>query len=233
MKRLICLALSLILLPSAAKADFIIDDFSTTSIVNAFIGPAAGGYTLDDDVAGTLSIAVTPQASFTGGGNAVSIAIIQPFPGGMPSVTLSYDFDDPIDLQAVGVAPGSPLVLNLFDDVVGSFELAATFRSGADSLSFDPIAIAGPGPIALNGPDLGDGAIVSQTDGIDLVFTATSFVTPMGGGIPTASFSGSSASIVAAPEPASMALAGVAVCTLGGVNRLRRRRKNSKEALAA
>jgi hypothetical protein len=214
----------MVALSGVAQADFVIDDFQNHFAFNTDTSTFTGA--LDQDALGTYSYVTTGFGTTSSiiQTNADTFLATTNQIGG--NVTLTYDLTSPVDLHSSGAFPGSPLVLDLFRTVAGAWNLVVTYTSGASSASFDTIAInsaTAPGPIGINGSDLGDGALASAVDQIELSFTVTSL-----DGALAATLQSNQASIAAVPEPASFALFGLTA--LGGVVAYRRKRKETQTA---
>ena len=221
------LAAMLMCMP-VSQADFVIDDFQGAgeTTLTAINGVSPGNIVTQSAIAvdGGLRTTVIGAASgvtqLTYGSAFAALAT-----GVGNTVKISYTLSSPFDLHSSGAFAGSPLLLDLFSVVNGTWDLVATYHSTTtgESADFDTVTISSAGPIGLTGTELGRGALASTVDSIDLLFT----VNTLGAGS-SASFSITGGSIAAVPEPTSIALLGLT--GLGGVVVARRRKKSEKAA---
>ncbi len=226
MKKLLVLSLALFATPLIAKADFVVDNFGGGTVGNAAGAPrAAGGGTVAEVYAGAL----------IGGGQllsnvpSTSTASINPsFNGMLPLVSLVYDFT-PVN----GVLPFNPgenflLVRSVsYTAGVGATpaSLVATFVTASASNVLQSQAITLGLADGLTNQDL----YVDITGLSNIGDTRAVSLSFFGG--PGATSSIGSLEFTSAPEPASLALTGLAVTAIGGVVAARRR-KSSAFALA-
>ncbi|MFK7777473.1 MAG: PEP-CTERM sorting domain-containing protein [Gimesia sp.] len=212
-----------LMLCSSASASLVIDDFSQAVV---FMGAAdsLGPTALDDGVIGTRTITTFGLSDGSSGGNIASgfdvggssVELTTSTTDGF--VTIVYDFTGgPVDLHSTGAFPGSPLKLDLFNSVLGSFDLDVTYEGLGGVTSTTSFVISGPGAVGVSGSLFGNGALASAVDKLTLKFTANTLDTGF------ASFSSNSASIAAVPEPTSLALLGASM--FGGFGVVARRRK--------
>lgn len=215
-----CLTLlaTVLLAGSSANASIVIDSFSFDNTQD--INSPGSTAPFSTGVFGTRTITLTGSGGFQSLGPGEILSAVG------PGSTLLFDYSlaAPIDLHSSGNFAGSPLVLDLFDTVNGTFSLQVTYHSGADSATLPAIAFsnASPTAIGIQGTSFGDGALASAVDRIELLFTGTgflggSFQTPVNG-----------ASIAAVPEPTTMAL--LTPLMLGGVFYRRRKAKEADQS---
>ncbi|WP_013630470.1 PEP-CTERM sorting domain-containing protein [Rubinisphaera brasiliensis] len=221
-----CLILlaTVLLAGSSANASLVIDNFNPGGI--NLNGPGTQSYALNDDVSGLGTFDLSNVGGGSGiqaGGGALTVSLLNTFAD--TQVTITYSLDTPLDLHSSGAFPGSPLVLDLFDTLLGTFELDVTYTGAAGSATIKDIAITTPGQaVGINGGQFGNGAIASAVDEIKLEFRATSL--GFDGFSNVAKFSGTS--IAAVPEPTTMAL--LTPLMLGGVFYRRRKTKEADQA---
>jgi len=207
-----------LLLCNQASASLVIDNFSQGASLSTF-GTLTQTVALDDDVAGsrTLTIAGPGFAQFVESGvgntNFITSAI-------GTSLTMSYTGLPSIDLHSSGAFSGSPLVLDLFDSVLGSFSLDVTYGSGVNTAT-QSFTISSAGLVGVSGTGFGDGALASAVDSI--LFEFTTLTIDGGAGVSQFLVNDGSASISAVPEPTSLALLGASM--FGGLGIVARRRK--------
>ena len=218
MKCFVYTAAVALMLCSSASASLVIDDFSQSVSLSTF-GTLTDSRALDDDVVGTriMTVAGPGFAQFTesGVGNVNFITS-----GIGTSFTLSYTGLPSLDLHSSGAFLGSPLVLDLFDSVLGTFSLDVTYGSGGDTAT-QSFTISSAGLVGIPGGGFGDGAIASAVDSI--TFEINTLSLDSGSNVAQFLVNDSSASISAVPEPTSMALLGASM--FGGLGLVARRRK--------
>ena len=225
MNRFLAFSLAVLITPVVAKADFVIDDFATpTSLFNGF-----GAF-----VGSTTSIPVTPSSGVSrqlvyNSPGFLSVTIDAPLNGGMvvaaatgATVNVRYTFTQPTDFHSVGVS-ANPVRLGNFASVNGSWRLTASYTSSLlnSTAFFSDVTLVQGTDVYFDGRTLGNGLLASNVSQIDLLFTAIAAPDAFN----PASFN-LVGSFVATPEPASIALAGMAVSSIGGAGLMRRRKRN-------
>lgn len=221
-----CLTLlaTVLLAGSSANASLVIDDFTSGVTI---LGTGSDGYALSDDVPGNVTFTMANVglgSSFQTGGGGLTATFLNTSLDNQ--LTINYALGTAVDLHSSGAFPGSPLVLDLFDTLVGTFELDVTYSGAAGSASINDIAITSSEKVGLDGGLFGNGAVASAVDTITLAFRATSLETI--GPDTFARFANPSASIAAVPEPTTMAL--LTPLMLGGVFYRRRKAKEADQA---
>lgn len=200
MNRFLAFSLAVLITPVVAKADFVLDDFSTVQLNNTTQNSPIGGTSASSRVTVSSGIAGGSGSMFSVFGDAG---------------TITYNF-------ATAFNPGENFIVfrNVQTTVAGRLEVF--FRNNS------PHNNPGPTPISSVGRNLGmvgtptdimiDITSISDIQNTDQVLL--SFVSPGAGSVGF-----SQVDFTSAPEPASLALAGFAISSLGGMRYARRRRK--------
>ena len=222
MRRFLAFSLAVLITPVVAKADFVIDDFRDVQsevVVNSILNTATievqpgVNRTVTVNAVGLATVSTGEQAGVgrvTASGNTGS------------SIVFNYVFDSAVDLHSIGIS--NPVRLGTFSAVTGVWRVGLEYISVAPgagpALSFADVTLAN-GALWFDGRDLGNGLLASNVKELNLSFTVDEQAGPL-----AASFV-LNGDFVATPEPASLALAGFAVSSLGASGFLRRRRRQS------
>jgi hypothetical protein len=222
MNRFLAFSLAVLITPVVAKADFVIDDFRDAETLTL---SGTSGTTLSLEVQPGVNRTVTVTspgfATFTTA-EASGVGTLTASGSVDSTVAFNYIFDNSVDLHSIGIS--NPVRLGAFTNFTGDWRVDLKYTSDAPgagpALSFTQVVLS-TGTLWFDGRTLGNGLLASNVKEIELLFT----VIDQNGLLPaTFRLEGD---FVATPEPASLALAGFAVSSLGASGFLRRRRRQA------